>query len=100
MLLQRMHLVAVVAAFGMLLAWPPAEGRMLIVPLGARSMGDVVRFATDRDFRLVQQGPLQGSMVVIGRRDRLGAALVADGFLVLATTYAGCGPSVAGAGAS
>jgi hypothetical protein len=71
---------------------PPAQGRMLLVPL----TGAPVSVATVNSLRATPllAGPLPGSLVVEGDRGRL-SALWSQGVLVLAAPAAICG----GAGA-
>ncbi|WP_448658599.1 hypothetical protein ACPVPU_14115 [Sphingomonas sp. CJ99] len=64
---------------------PPAEGAMLIVPVGD---ADVVAPALDAGAALVDLGPLPGSIIVHGRFDRLAAGV--GGALILRAPRAGC----------
>ena len=67
---------------------PPAQGRMLLVPLN----GVPVSVATVNGLRATPllAGPLPGSLVVDGDRGRL-SALWSQGVLVLAAPEALCG---------
>jgi hypothetical protein len=75
-------LVLLVVAFA-----PPAQGRMLLVPLDGRPVSE----AAIRDVQAapLTRGPLPGSWVVDGNRDRL-AGLWARRILVLAAPAALC----------
>ncbi len=66
---------------------PPAQGRMLLVPLN----GEPVAKTTIRDLQatLLVTGPLPGSQVVDGERRHL-AGLWSNGVMVLAAPAAVC----------
>jgi hypothetical protein len=72
---------------------PPAQGRMLLVPLS----GKPVSIATVNSLRATSllAGPLPGSVVVEGDRGPL-LALWSQGILVLAAPQAICGGPVVG----
>jgi len=69
---------------------PPADGAMLLVPLGAQTQGDLARFALARGFTIAAAGSWEGSIIVRGERARLGRALRDHGVLVLASDVEGC----------
>jgi len=69
---------------------PPAQGTMLLVPVTARSEGQVVALALTRGASVVQRGPLPSSIIVYGRRERLLGPLAEAGILTLAGGAAGC----------
>ena len=80
-----------VLGLAVLVFLPPAQGRMLLVPLTPTAAHRLVGFALDRDALLVASGPVPGSLVVEGRRrDLLGSGL-ARRILVLASARNGCG---------
>jgi len=70
---------------------PPAEGRVLLVPtsVGARAM--LIAVATDHGARLVERGPISGSIIVEGMRDELAAPMLSHGILPLRAPRGGCG---------
>lgn len=82
--------LAVVLGSALLLAGPPAEGAMLLVPTTSGAARALVALAVDRDARLVGSGPLPGSMVVAGERVRLLRPMLRAGVLVFAAPPAGC----------
>lgn len=83
---------AIAAGTGMALlaAWPPPTGRLLLVPLRAQSAPALVAEAVDGGARLLGQGPLPGSQVVIGDRSAIARHLPWS-VLVAAAPPAGCG---------
>jgi hypothetical protein len=64
---------------------PPAEGAMLIVPVGSP---DVIAPALDAGAALVDLGPLPGSIIVHGRLDRIAPRL--NHAVILRAPRAGC----------
>jgi hypothetical protein len=84
--------LALLAASALILGWWPARGgELLLVPLAPAPAAQAVRIALDAQARLIGPGPLPGSYVVRGDRDRLARALLPAGILVLSGTAAGCG---------
>lgn len=67
---------------------PPAEGFMLIVPL--QSTSRPVDAAIRAGALLVSAGPIAGSVIVRGDRNRIIAPAMADGNIVIATGERGC----------
>jgi len=82
--------VLTVAAVALAIAVPPARGAILLVPLGRATAADALNLATDGGARLVTRGPLPGSVVVFGDRDRLFARLLAHGILPVSASRLGC----------
>ena len=70
---------------------PPAEGNMLLVPVGPQSEGQITALALLRGASVVQRGPLPSSVIVYGRRASLFGPLARAGVLTLAGGAAGCG---------
>lgn len=83
----------VLILFGLvgLYAVPPVSGRMLLVPVTAQARAALVTVAVAHGARLVAAGPLSGSLVVDGQRDRLVRPLLGNGVLILSAQIAGCG---------
>lgn len=86
-------LAAVVMSW--LLVVPPAQGRMMLVPLDGRASAALPALALHGETRLVATGPIPGSLIVYGRRDDLAARLLAHGILTVATPLGGCAPGIA-----
>jgi hypothetical protein len=83
--------LALAAALPAALAFaPPAEGRMILVPLWPQAADRLVARSAAAGARLVGHGPLPRSLVVSGRRAALAPAMAA-GVLILAAPPAGCG---------
>lgn len=76
----------------LLAAWPPAEGRILLVPLTTDAAHSLAARALDADARLVSNGPVRGSLVVEGRAAALRGI---DGTVAVAAAAAGCGKPTA-----
>ena len=81
-----------IAALAMLIGWPPATGRLLLVPLSADSAGLLVRTAVGGGARIVDTGPLPGSIIVEGRRSDLARALASRFVIIVAARASGCRP--------
>jgi hypothetical protein len=82
----------VIAAMLVLLLWPPASGKMLLVPMLPGADAGLVGRAIDRGALLVDTGPLPGSLIVAGDRSHMASALLKHGVLVVAAPLGGCGP--------
>ena len=82
--------VLVCAALGALLLLPAAEGTAVILPVVPAQHSETVAWLTAADARLVDKGFLPGSIVVWGKRDKLVAAALGHGALVLRIPRAGC----------
>lgn len=70
---------------------PPAQGRMILVPIAPGAAQGMIARATHHDARLVDYGPLPGSFVVEGSRAALWPEMLSHGVLLLAAPSAGCG---------
>lgn len=78
----------IAAAFAILALFPPAHGRMMLVPVGGASQ--VVAGAVKHGARIVGSGRVPGTIVVDGDRARIGA-LLDQGILILAAPEWACG---------
>lgn len=67
--------------------YPPAEGRILIVPIGAASSATLLPRLLASGARLVDRGPIAGSYVIDGQRPAL------RDVITLAAPQSGCGPA-------
>lgn len=88
--LYRCQLAATLGLLAALALMPPAQGRMLLVPVWPGSDTRLASLAIDRGARLIATGPVAGSLVVDGERARL-APLLARGVLPLAAVALDCG---------
>ena len=80
-------------AFSTLAFWPPARGRMLLVPVTGGTLVRTINLAIAGGGRLVGAGPIAGSLVVDGVRAELAGPMNRAGILILAAPPAGCGGS-------
>ncbi|MBD8678586.1 hypothetical protein [Sphingomonas sp. CFBP 13720] len=80
---------ATVAAFASFALWPPAHGKLLLVPIDGSDRNAVSRLALDSGASLSESGPLPGSMIVLGDRHAIG--LRGARLLVLAAPAFSCG---------
>lgn len=71
---------------------PPAQGRMLLVPLDGEPISKSA--VESRHATLLKPGPLEGSWVVEGQRVALAGLLSSEGIIVLAAPDAICGGPV------
>lgn len=96
--IRRNGIVALQCAIvGIVLAaaalYPPASGRLLLVPLMPGSGHHMLARAVNAGASLVGPGPLPHSFVVLGKRDAIAASL--KGVIIVAAPPAGCGKSLA-----
>ena len=78
-----------VAAAALLLALaPPAQGSMLVVTWGATSAAAA---ALAGGAALLEAGPLPGTLIVLGSRDRLLPQMLASGGIAVAAPMLLCG---------
>ncbi|TFI57634.1 hypothetical protein E2493_14005 [Sphingomonas parva] len=82
---------AVLAAAALIPVLPPGQGPMLVVPVlpGANP----AQWAVAHDARLVGLGPLPGSLIVDGKRDRMMMAALSNGFLLVSANSPACSAS-------
>ncbi len=64
--------------------FPPAVGRMLLVPMTEQARAHVLSHALVAGASLVGRGPFDGSYVVYGERARIAPNVYDDGILTLA----------------
>jgi len=83
--------LVVVATAVLALVAPPADGEMLLVPIGTELSRHAVAIAVDHGALLVGRGPLPGSVVVAGRRTAMLSSMLQAGVLVFAAPPVGCG---------
>lgn len=85
---------AAVAAMLALPMWPPASGKLLLVPITGGDANDMARIALDGGAALIGAGPLPGSLVVAGDRAELVAHIPNIAALVTAAPATACGSSL------
>ena len=90
MLLVSGQIALVLGGLAGLAFRPPAQGRMLLIPIGGGNAG-LASLALARGALLVGRGPFPGSMVVEGDRARLTRGLFARGIIALAAPPTACG---------
>lgn len=83
------QLTLAVAALLLVAFAPPAQGRMLLVPLNGKSITEPMIWGLHAT--PLKPGPLQGSWVVEGERASLAGLLSSKGIIVLAAPAAVCG---------
>ena len=72
--------------------WPPRAGAMLVVPLADSRPAETANLALSAGARILAMGPVRGSLVVDGSRERLLDAAWRSGFLLIAADGKGCMP--------
>ncbi len=70
---------------------PPAQGRILLVPLTASAEARLPASALGHDAVLLGSGPIRGSLVVMAGRDTPTWTMLRLGVLPVAAFSAGCG---------
>jgi len=88
--------VALTGLIGLTFA-PPAQGRMLLVPLTASARAQLPIAAFGHHALLLGSGPFRGSLVVTGGPPSLVWTMLRLGVLPVAASPAGCGPFTDGA---
>jgi hypothetical protein len=83
----------ILVGFALMAFMPPPSGRMILLPLGMQSHGEMIALAIAHGAAPIGYGPIAGSMVVDGPRDGLMTAMLARGILPIAAPAAGCGNS-------
>lgn len=94
-LLLATQAIAGVAGIAIMCLYPPAEGRILLVPVTDRDVNATARLALSSGAALLGAGPLPGSLVVVGSRARLAGKTRPWHVLMLAAPPAGCSGSAA-----
>lgn len=89
--LVGVQILGVLVALATLAFYPPATGKMLLIPLTPGAAARVAPLALLGGAALIATGPLRGSLVVAGERRRLSAVLAASAVLILAAPPAVCG---------
>ncbi|WP_336969974.1 hypothetical protein [Sphingobium aromaticiconvertens] len=86
-----MQIMLVLGGLALLALWPPASGRMLLVPLTATAQQSLVVAAVEGGARLIARGPVRRSMIVSGQRGQLMASLARHGIVAMVAPSGGCG---------
>lgn len=81
----------VLAVLVMVASVPPVAGPMLVVPIVRRPIWTWLPLG--RDVRLIAAGPMAGSWIVSGRRDRLWTMALRQGAIVVTADPGLCGPT-------
>ncbi len=89
-LLVSGQIVLVLGGLAVLAFRPPAQGRMLLIPIGGGDPG-LASVALARGALVIGRGPFAGSLVVEGDRARLTQGLLARGVVALAAPPTACG---------
>jgi hypothetical protein len=64
---------------------------MVLIPLTRQAMEQLPKTAISAGAVLLRVGPVSGSLIVTGRRDRLVPPLLRAGIIALSTSSLGCG---------
>src|ERR1700712_144796 len=78
-------------ALSALAFWPPQSGAMLLFPVWNGDTGATFRLALDAGVTILGQGPVSGSLVVVGDRARILPLAMDKYMLVVAAPPSGCG---------
>ncbi|RYG22688.1 MAG: hypothetical protein EON93_24865 [Burkholderiales bacterium] len=88
-------MMLVVIVLGMVGLYPPAQGKMLLVPIWPGAAQGMLARATQQGALLIGSGPLPNSFVVSGSRAAIAEAMLDHGVLLLAAPPTGCGTTSA-----
>jgi hypothetical protein len=89
--LLALQLVAVAASLAAIALYPPAKGRMLLVPVWPGAGHGLAARAVRAGALLVDRGPLAGTLVISGDRAAIWSAMAPAGIVTLAAPTGGCG---------
>ncbi|MBC9034941.1 hypothetical protein IAG41_21325 [Sphingomonas sp. JC676] len=85
------QIACVVGAMLFAALYPPARGKMILIPIWPGAERGMLALAIDEHALLIGQGPLSNSFVVFGERSAIAAGMLRRGVLVLAAPPAACG---------
>jgi hypothetical protein len=85
------QLALVAVALACAAFWPPAQGRMLLVPVLPGAANHMLARAVDGGAQLLGQGPVPGSFVILGSHLAISSALTDQAVLILAAPPVLCG---------
>lgn len=91
--LLGLQLVAVAVSLGALAFYPPASGKMMLVPVLPGAGQGLAARAIDAGALLVERGPIPNSLVISGTRADFASAMLAQGVLIVTAPQTGCGGS-------
>lgn len=86
-----LQVTATAIACAALALWPPSSGKLLLVAVGDRDVGHVVRIALAAHAALLGPGPFPGSLVVVGTRSDLARQIRSWNVILMAAPPSGCG---------
>jgi hypothetical protein len=93
-LLVSGQILGILLALSALAFYPPAAGKMLLIPLTDAAAARIVPLALAGGAALIATGPVHGSLVVSGERRRISAAFARTGIVILAAPPVACGNGV------
>ena len=70
---------------------PPQSGGMILIPLTPHAARLVAKLALEGGASLSSNGPVPGSIIVVGDRDARIVPLLREGIVTLAASSKGCG---------
>lgn len=89
--LLLLQATAAATACAALTLWPPSSGKLLLVPLGGESIGEVAEVALAGGAPLLGRGPFPGSLIVVGERANVARQINSWSIIIMAAPPAGCG---------
>ena len=89
--LLAVQLVAVVTSLGAIAFYPPASGKMILVPIWPGAERGLAARAIEAGGQLVDRGPLPHSLVISGLRSTIAPAMLSSGVLIVSAPASGCG---------
>lgn len=78
-------------ALAALAFWPPAHGRMLVVPVAPGMDAGLAALVIERGALLLGPGAFPGSLIVLGDRDRVMRGMLGHGVIAIAAPSMLCG---------
>jgi hypothetical protein len=89
--LDFVQITLVIMVIAASIVMPPRRGAMLVAPIQTRSVASTINWATERGAKVINAGPVRGSILISGSRDALVWPSIKDGYLLIGVPAPWCG---------
>ncbi len=86
-----LQLLLIAGVIGWAALRPPARGAMLVVPMAGESLAPALARAVAQGAGLLKEGPIAGSLILVGEREAIADALAGSSTLLIAAPARACG---------